>query len=129
MKRFHIAALAALAAAWALPVGTAAAAATPPQIHTVAGGGSCTTPIVPTPPPGTQPTALPCNGAKATSVPIVRARSVAAMPGSAYVYVDEGDGLVQQVSGGTVTTVAGGGSSCDYSTTNPRLVTGCRQSR
>jgi hypothetical protein len=115
MKRSRIAIVSALVAASALPVSSAAADLLPPQMHTVAGGGSCTTPIVP--PPATAPFALPCNGASATSVPIAGARWVAAAPGVGFLYVDERNGLVQQVSKGKVTTVAGGGSSCDY--TNP----------
>ena len=99
----------------ALPVCTAGADLLPPQMHTVAGGGSCTTPIQP--PPTTAPLALPCNGASATSVPIAGARWVAAVPGGGYLYVDEQYGLVQQVFKGRVTTVAGGGQFCDY--TNP----------
>lgn len=112
MKRFGVAIVSALVAASALPVTSAMADLLPPQMHTVAGGGSCTTPIEP--PPTTQPTALPCNGASATSVPIAGARWVAAVPGVGFLYVDETDGLIQEVSKGKVTTVAGGGAFCDY---------------
>jgi hypothetical protein len=114
-RRLRIAIVSVFVAAAALPVCTARADLLPPQMHTVAGGGSCTTPIQP--PPLTQPTALPCNGVSATSVPITGARWVAAVPGGGYLYVDEGSGLVQQVFKGKVIPVAGGGQSCDY--TNP----------
>ena len=80
-------------------------------MHTVAGGGSCTTPAVNY---AAQLVTLPCNGVSPTSVPIAQARSVAALAGSAFLYVDEGNQVVQEVTGGTVTTVAGGGSSCGY---------------
>ncbi len=114
--RAAIALAVALAGASALTPKLAAAQPTPPQIHSVAGGGSCTVPYQPLP-PSTTPTALPCDGASATSVPIGEARFVAALPGGGYLYVDEEDGLVQQVSSGTVTTVAGGGSACNYADT------------
>jgi hypothetical protein len=94
-----------LAAAGALALvhaATAAAGALPPQIHTVAGGGSC----------GGAPASLAsgqsCDGIPATSTPIAVARSVSAIPGGGYLFVDNADDLVRQVSSsGTVTTVAG----------------------
>jgi hypothetical protein len=68
-----------------------------PQIHTVAGGGTCDL------------GAGPCDGIPATSSPIAYARGVAALPGGGFLYADEYDGLVRQVSSsGTVTTVASG---------------------
>jgi hypothetical protein len=49
-----------------------------------------------------------CDGVAATSVPIGGARSVSAMPGGGYLFVDETDDLVREVSpSGVVTTVAG----------------------
>ena len=104
MKAAHGLIVVVLVAAAAIAAGPVAAQPLPPQMHTVAGGGSCTTPVEP--PPLTPPTGLPCNGVSATKVPINEARSVAALPGGAFLYVDEGDGLVQEVSHGTVTTVA-----------------------
>jgi hypothetical protein len=106
----------ALVASAAVTAGSAAAQPLLPQMHTVAGGGSCTTPIEP--PPTTPPTTLPCNNAKPTSIPINDARSVAALPDGSYLYVDEYDDLVQQVSHGTVTIVAGGNPSCSYANGN-----------
>ena len=44
----------------------------------------------------------------ATSVPIGGARSVSAVPGGGYLYIDQANDLVREVSpSGTVTTVAG----------------------
>ena len=69
------------------------------QIHTVAGGGSCS---------GTGAVGGPCNGVSATSVPIGDPVSVSAMPNGGYLYVDTANDLVRQVApSGTVTTVAG----------------------
>ena len=117
MKRRAAIALAlALVGASSLIPGLAAAQPTPPQMHSVAGGGSCTVPYQPLP-PSTTPLTLPCDGGSPTSVPIGEARFVAALPTGAYLYVDEENGLVQEVSSGTVTTVAGGGSSCNYANT------------
>ena len=112
MKAAHGLIVVVLVAAAAIAAGPVAAQPLPPQMHTVAGGGSCTTPVEP--PPLTPPTGLPCNGVSATKVPINEARSVAALPGGAFLYVDEGDGLVQEVSHGTVTTVAGAIPGCEY---------------
>ncbi len=87
-----------LALAW---LGPAPASATllPPQIHTVAGGGSCA---------GALTSGGPCDGVKATSVPIGGPRSVAALPGGGYLYIDSTNDLVREVSAsGVVTTVAG----------------------
>jgi hypothetical protein len=113
---------AALLGSFALAAAPALAQPLPPQMHTVAGGGSCTiTTPSPNPPPITM--TVPCGGVSATSVSIDQARSVAALPGGGFLYVNEGggnlgDGVVQEVSQGTVTTVAGGGSSCAYSSTS-----------
>jgi len=76
-----------------------AEAATPPQIHTVAGGGSCSGPMT---------SGGPCDGVDATSVPIGSPQSVSALPDGGYLYVDSTNDLVREVSpSGTVTTVAG----------------------
>lgn len=83
-----------------------ALAAPPAQIHTVAGGGGCS--------------AFPvsggsCDNIAATSAQINGARSVAALPGGGYLFVDHGDDLVREVTAtGKVLTVAG----TDY-VTNP----------
>ena len=80
----------------------APAAVAPPQIHTVAGGGSCAGA------PFTLESGGTCDGIGATSSPIDAARSVTALPGGGYAYVDEVDDLVRDVSSsGVVTTVAG----------------------
>jgi hypothetical protein len=77
----------------------AAAQPLPPQMHTVAGAGSCSGPVT---------LGGPCDGVSATSVPISGARSVSAVPGGGYLYIDWQNDLVRQVSpAGTVTTVAG----------------------
>jgi hypothetical protein len=110
--RVAIALVMAVIGASSLTPGLAAAQPTPPQMHSVAGGGSCTTETALA--GDAFPVGLPCNGVKATSVPIINARWVAALPDASYLYVDEGDDLVQDVSGGIVTTVAGGGASCSY---------------
>ena len=99
----------------ALPVGVAAAQPLPPQMHTVAGGGSCTLPSFNA---SGLPITVPCDGVSATSVPIDDARSVVALSSGGFLYVDEGNALVQEVFHGTVTTVAGGGSTCSYANGN-----------
>jgi hypothetical protein len=93
----------------------AALAVAPPQIHTVAGGGSCSGPLILG---GAVPLGLlsggPCDGVSATSVPIANATSVAALPGGGFLYVDDTYDLVREVSpAGTVTTVAGNGTTTD----------------
>lgn len=94
-----IAAVAALAATWP-PAPAMADAPLAPQLHTVAGGGSCTNPF----------TGLPCDGVAATSVSIAKAQWVAALPGGGFLYVDRSNDVVRQVSpSGSVTTVAGDG--------------------
>ena len=93
-----------LVGAWAAAP-HAAAAPLPPQIHTVAGGGSCS---------GLTTSGGACDNVAATSVPILRARSVAELPGGGFLYVDETNDLVRQVSrSGKVTTVAGNGTASD----------------
>lgn len=82
--------------------GPAAAAPLAPQIHTVAGGGGCSGGVLAMSSGGA------CDGVGATSVPIVDARSVSPLPGGGFVYVDQTDDLVREVSSsGTVSTVAG----------------------
>jgi hypothetical protein len=110
-------ALAALAGATLIGAGLTAAPALaalpPPQLHTVAGGGGCTV-LIPPVPPSTAPVAAPCNGVSATSVPINHAGAVAALPDGGYLYVDQGNNLVEQVApDGTVTNVAGNGTTSD----------------
>jgi hypothetical protein len=103
VRRAHVAGTV-LATSWifALPV---AAAPLPPQIHTFAGGGSCS---------GAMTSGGPCDNVSATSVPIDHARSVAALPGGGFLYVDSGDDLVREVwPSGRVTTVAGNGTTTD----------------
>ena len=73
---------------------------TPPQIHTVAGGGSCSA--------SQTFSGGACDNVSATSSSIGTARSVSPLPGGGYLYVDEGDDLVREVqSNGKVITVAG----------------------
>jgi hypothetical protein len=82
-----------------LPTSTASASLAPPQIHTVAGGGSCS---------GAITSGGPCDGVAATSGPIGGARSVSALPDGGYLYIDSANDLVREVSpSGIVTTVAG----------------------
>ena len=99
----------------AMPAG-AAADLLPPQIHTVAGGGSCTV-TTPPEPPAVMPLVSPCTGVTATSIPITRPVAVAAVPGGGYLYIDDGNmgnDLIEQVSAaGMVTTVAGNGTATD----------------
>ncbi len=100
-------ALLAVAAAVALTAGGAVAAAAPlpPQMHTVAGGGDCA---------GLVTSGGPCDGVRATSVPIGHPRSVAALPGGGFLFVDRVNALVREVSpSGVVRTVAGDGTSTD----------------
>lgn len=92
-----------LVAAWTCAP-TGALAVTPPQIHTVAGGGSCD--------PSVAAAAFggKCDNVSATSVAIAQAGDVAAVPGGGFLYVDSDPGynLVRAVSSsGKVTTVAG----------------------
>jgi hypothetical protein len=88
----------------------AAADVAPPQIHTVAGGGTCTFPA----PLPTGVGALPCSEVYATAAPIYLARAVAALPGGGYLYVDFYNRLVREVTPDTVVnTVAGDGSTQD----------------
>jgi hypothetical protein len=71
----------------------------PPQIHTVAGGGSCS---------GAVTRFGKCDVVPATSVPILGARSVAELPSGGFAYIDWGNRLVREVSvTGIVRTVAG----------------------
>jgi hypothetical protein len=94
-----------LLTAWAAHAAPAGADSLPPQIHTVAGGGSCS---------GALTSGGPCDGLAATSAPIYGARSVAALPGGGFLYVDAGNDLVREVSPtGIVTTVAGNGTTID----------------
>jgi hypothetical protein len=97
--RRRLACVAALAVAITTGVAAAQSGPLPPQLHTVAGGGSCA---------GALTAGGPCDGVAATSVPVQKARSVSALPGGGFLYVDEADRLVREVSpAGTVTTVAG----------------------
>jgi hypothetical protein len=81
-----------------VPAG-AAGSPLPPQIHTVAGGGTCS---------GAVTSLGPCDGISATSTPIVGARSVAALPAGGFLYVDSYNDLVREVlPSGKVVTVAG----------------------
>ena len=74
-------------------------------MHTVAGDGTCS---------GLVTSGGPCDNVKATSVPILRARSVAAVPGGGFLYIDYYNHLVRQVSpSGVVQTVAGNGTTTD----------------
>ena len=92
----------------------------PPQMHTVAGGGTCSgsamggTGQVPVAGQGPAASGGGCDNKPATSVMIGDAQSVAALPGGAFLYVDSVNNLVREVSPkGTVTTVAGNGSTTD----------------
>ena len=72
----------------------------PPQIHTVAGGGTCS--LSQTFSGGT------CDAVAATSTSIGSTRSVSPLPTGGYLYVDETDDLVREVQpNGQVITVAG----------------------
>lgn len=85
--------------------GSAVAEPLAPQIHTVAGGGTCA---------GGVTSGGPCDGVVASSVPIGKARSVAALPDGGFLYIDAQNYLVREVSpSGTVTTVAGNGTTID----------------
>jgi hypothetical protein len=101
---------------------SAGADALPPQIHTVAGGGSCLWPAQLQTGLGT----IPCSSVFATAVPIYLARAVAALPKGGYLYVNFYSDLVQEVSPsplvdvqgtvpqpGIVNTVAGDGTTQD----------------
>jgi hypothetical protein len=95
----------ALASALAALASPADGDALAPQIHTVAGGGSCA---------GLLTSGGPCDGIPATAAPINSARAVAPFPGGGFLYVDESNRLIRRVSpSGAVTTVAGNGSSVD----------------
>ena len=92
-------------AAWAAHCAAAGADVLAPQIHTVAGAGSCS---------GAVTSGGHCDGVSATSVPISSARSVAALPGGGFLYIDAGNDLVREVTPvGTVFTVAGNGTAVD----------------
>jgi len=97
-----------VAALWVAPA--AAADLLPPQMHTVAGGGTCSGSVTPVNTP-TGPVRGPCDGIAATSAQIEDATSVAALPGGGFLYVDWGNKAVREVSPlGIVTTVAGTGT-------------------
>jgi hypothetical protein len=103
--RRRFAALAALVLATAVGAAAAQGDPLPPQIHTLAGGGTCA---------GLLSSGGACDGVAATSVPIDQARAVSALPDGGFLYVDEGNQLVREVSAaGTVTTVAGNGTATD----------------
>jgi hypothetical protein len=92
-----------------------------PQIHTVAGGGTCVVP----PPPATPVPPAPCDGVPATAVPINHARGVAALPDGSFLYIDYYNDLVREVSpSGTVTTVAGNGTTTDAPPGTPAVQSG-----
>jgi hypothetical protein len=100
-----VAAIATVALAIALGVAAAQGDPLPPQIHTAAGGGACT---------GALTSGGACDGVSATSVPIDQARAVSTLPDGGFLYVDEGDRLIREVSpAGTVTTVAGNTTATD----------------
>lgn len=104
-RRFLAASAVALAAALAGVPSPAQGDVLPPQIHTVAGAGSCA---------GAVTSGGPCDGIPATTTPISRARAVAPYPGGGFLYVDENNNVIRRVSpSGTVTTVAGNGSTAD----------------
>jgi hypothetical protein len=98
----------ALVATLVLAVATSApwaAADDLPQIHTVAGGGSCS---------GVPVSGGPCDDKSATSVPIGNARGVAALPAGGFLYVDSQNDVVREVTtAGKVITVAGDGTATD----------------
>jgi hypothetical protein len=103
--RWRLAAAAAVAVATAVGVAAAQGEPLPPQIHTLAGGGTCG---------GALTSGGACDGVPATSVPIEQAQAVSPLLGGGFLYVDEGDDLVREVSpSGTVTTVAGNGTATD----------------
>ena len=82
-----------------------AADLTPPQIHTVAGGGSCS---------GAAIFGAKCDQVAAASVPIDDAKSVVGLPDGSYLFIDAGLDLVREVSPlGVVMTVAGNGTPTD----------------
>jgi hypothetical protein len=94
-----------LAVACTVGAPPATAAPLPPQMHTVAGGGSCS---------GLMTSGGPCDNVSATSVPIGQARSVAELAGGGFLYLDATNDLVRQVSpSGKVVTVAGNGTNVD----------------
>lgn len=101
-------------------VSSARADPLPPQMHTVAGGGTCSGAAmggngqVPVAGQGPAASGGACDNKSATSVMIGAAQSVAALGGGAFLYVDSVNNLVREVSPtGTVTTVAGNGSTTD----------------
>jgi hypothetical protein len=112
----------ALAGASALP----ARAAGPPQIHTVAGGGSCKgTPVAGSAIVGGNLSGGACDNVPATSVQIYKAQAVATLPDGSFLYVDYYNHLVRQVSpGGIVTTVAGNGTTTDAPDGTPAVQSG-----
>jgi hypothetical protein len=98
----RVALLAVLLAALPVP---AWADTLPPQIHTVAGGGSCS---------GALTSGGACDNVSATSVPIGGARDVAAFPDGSFLFIDAQHNLVREVSkSGKVITVAGNGTTVD----------------
>jgi hypothetical protein len=112
--RRRLAAAAAAALATAVCVAVAQGDPLPLQIHTVAGGGTCI---------GALTSGGPCDGAPATSVPIDQARAVSPRPNGGFLYVDEADGLIREVSAsGTVTTVAGDGNATTDTCSGPLAI-------
>jgi hypothetical protein len=113
----------------------ASADVTPLQIHTVAGGGTCSGSMItggkcdeilaaPLPVPTTvpaggvavpqAPAGVPPSVASGPASPIGTARFVAALPSGGFLYVDLGNNLIREVSPlGIVTTVAGNGTAVD----------------
>lgn len=100
---------------------------TPPQMHTVAGGGNCS---------AAAPAALyggSCDNVSATSATIDAPADVVAMPGGGFMYVDSGGPgippfgaeFVRLVSkSGKVTTVAGNGTNMDAPDGTPAIYSG-----
>jgi hypothetical protein len=100
-----------MASVLAITPAGAAADLLPPQIHTVAGGGSCSSGVY---------SLGPCDNVAATSAAIQGARAVAPDSAGGYVYIDAGQDLVREVSGtGVVTTVAGTSNISPTGATSP----------
>ncbi len=112
MRWFCAAGLLALGTA-AVSANPAGASLLPPQIHTVAGGGSCS---------GLMTSGGICDGIKATSVSIAGARFVSAIPGGGFLYIDSANDLVREVSASGIVTTVAGTSVSSPTLTNPNAV-------